>query len=185
MSAGEFLNLVEKGVVSFNKKGRVKMNELMPEFKQTLNEFGVDVYPENKIKHNHPYFYGEFKIERCKDDIFIPFNVPSKKNSKIWTGKRLISSKTCMKYEQDSKQYYISNKDKFLNLIKDKTYPIVVGFYLYRKTRQRFDYGNILQAVQDLMVEHGWITDDNSSILKPIPLGFEHNKDCGVLIRII
>ena len=43
--------------------------------------------------------------------IFIPGNVPSSKNSKRWTGKMLINSKTTMKYISKSKGDYLINKN--------------------------------------------------------------------------
>ena len=48
--------------------------------------------------------------------IFIPGNVPSSKNSKRWTGKMLINSKTTMRYISKTKGEYLINKRKFKKL---------------------------------------------------------------------
>ena len=56
--------------------------------------------------------------------IFIPGNVPSSKNSKRWTGKMLINSKTVMNYIKESKGYYLEYKNKF----KKKTYDMLLTF---------------------------------------------------------
>ena len=42
-----------------------------------------------------------------------------------------------------------------------------------------------LQTVQDDMVKHGWIPDDNCSIIIPVFEEYEYNKEgSGVLIKI-
>ena len=48
------------------------------------------------------------------DQIFIAGNVPSSKNSKVWTGKYLVHSKTVRNYISKTKQDWLSNKEKFL-----------------------------------------------------------------------
>ena len=37
---------------------------------------------------------------------FIPFNVPSSKNGRRWTGKYFISSKTVMNYRKNTKPFF-------------------------------------------------------------------------------
>jgi hypothetical protein len=45
-------------------------------------------------------------MKLMSDRIFIPNNVPSSKNSKQWTGKFLVWSKTAQKYVKDTEFYW-------------------------------------------------------------------------------
>jgi hypothetical protein len=124
-------------------------------------------------------------------EIFIPGNVPSSKNSKQWTGKMLIHSKTTRNYIRDTKQLYIQNKEKFEAQVVDKagiepSYPIHIDFYFVRNSRRKFDYINPAQTVQDLMVKYGWIEDDNCDIIVPHFSGYHVDKDnAGVIIKVL
>lgn len=114
--------------------------------------------------------------------IFIPLNVPSKKNSKkiitLKNGKRkVVSSDACKKYEKAAARDYRRNAVIFRELTKDLKPPYTIFFKLIRKTKQRFDYNNIIQAVQDLMVEHEWLEDDNADFILPIPIQYEVDKN--------
>ena len=120
------------------------------------------------------------------NEIFIPFNVSSSKNSKQWTGKMLIHSKATRNYIKLSKQGYKDNKDKFIELTKDLPKPLHVSFYFLRNSRRKFDYINPAQTVQDLMVKYGWIEDDDIHNLVPHFHGYEVNKENpGVLIKVL
>lgn len=123
--------------------------------------------------------------------IWIPYNTPSSKNSKQWTGKFLISSKTVKEYEKNTKLHWIQNKDNFKKLIEGKEKPYLVAFHFVRKSKHKFDFINACQIVQDLMVHYEWIDDDNMDELIPNCLVIEdryytYNKDNpGVYITII
>ena len=63
---------------------------------------------------------------------------------------------------------------------------MVVGFYFIRDSRRKFDYVNPLQTVQDAMVKHKWIEDDNMEMLLPIFEGYHVDKErAGVHITIL
>jgi len=118
-------------------------------------------------------------------EIFIAGNVPSSKNGKRWTGKYLIHSKTTMNYIKDSKQEWVENKEKFLELIKEKKPPYEVSFKFFRKSRRKFDYINPAQTVQDLMVKYEWIEDDNCEFIKPSFEDYVYDKENpGVEIKV-
>ena len=51
-----------------------------------------------------------------ENEIFIPGNVPSSKNSKQWTGKMLINSKSVRKYIKNTKEYYENYRNNFKEL---------------------------------------------------------------------
>ena len=124
--------------------------------------------------------------------IFIKGNVPSSKNGKqIFknqkTGKMFItSSKTVKAYLSNFEYQYDVFVKEFKEQLKSKAKPYKIGFYFVRDSRRRFDYININQIVQDLMVQHGWIDDDNCEELIPVFLGYEIDKNNpGVRIEVL
>jgi hypothetical protein len=118
--------------------------------------------------------------------IFISGNCPSSKNSKVWTGHMLISNRPTRSYENNTRFIYGAYKSEFKKMIGKKRYPLKVGFYFIRDSKRRFDYANVVQKVADMMVDAGWIDDDDASHLIPVFLGYEVNKAItGVYIDII
>ena len=119
-------------------------------------------------------------------EIFIPYNVPSSKNGKRWTGKYLIHSKTVMNYIKATKNHWIENKEKFHELIKDKEIPYKISFKFIRNSRRKFDYINPCQTVQDLMVKYNYIQDDNCEYIVPCFEKYEYDKNhSGVIIKVL
>ena len=116
---------------------------------------------------------------------FIPGNVPSSKNSRRWTGKFFIASKTTMKYRKDTDSIYKKHAASFTKEFVKYELPVYVSFKFIRGSRHRFDHVNPLQTVQDEMVKHGWIPDDNCDIIIPVFEEYEYNKEgSGVLIKL-
>lgn len=119
--------------------------------------------------------------------IYIKGNVPSSKNSKQWTGRHLVNSKTVNRY---LKEYGNQWKDKeliskFHKMLNNKEKPYEIGFYFIRDSKRRFDYINAAQLPCDLMVKYGWITDDNCNEIVPVFLGYEVDKDNqGVIVTV-
>jgi len=106
--------------------------------------------------------------------IWIGGNVASSKNSKrmiIKEGQRplLINSKTVMKYKKNTKLDWLEQKDSFIYLSKGCPLPLVVGIHFVRGSKHKYDWINMVQLVQDLMVDYKWIEDDNVDFLIPIP----------------
>jgi hypothetical protein len=119
-------------------------------------------------------------------EIYIPNNVPSSKNSKRWTGKYLIGSKTTLAYKKNVGEFYALYKKQFHNMVKDKNTPYRVEFTFIRDSKRRFDYCNAIQIVADMMVEYGWIEDDNADIFIPVFAPYEYKKnDGGVIIKVL
>jgi|TARA_R110002012_G_scaffold187467_1_gene354441 hypothetical protein len=117
---------------------------------------------------------------------FIPGNVPSSKNGKRWTGKYLISSKTVMKYRKDTANAYKKHAKSFIKELSKHELPVKISFKFFRGSRHKFDYINPAQTVQDDMVKHGWIEDDNMTFIIPSFEEYEYNKENpGVEIKII
>lgn len=103
------------------------------------------------------------------NQIFIPFNVPSSKNSKQWTGKFLVSSASVMKWRKKTEPYWIENKAKFLKMVKSKSKPHLIGLHFVRDSKRLYDFVNPVQTIQDEMKRHGWILDDNITQMIPVP----------------
>jgi hypothetical protein len=118
--------------------------------------------------------------------IFIPGNCPSSKNSKVWTGHMLISNRPTRSYENNTCFIYGAYKSEFKKMFSKKRNPLKVGFYFIRDSKRHFDYINVCQKVADMMVDAGWIEDDDADHLIPVFLGYEVNKAiAGVYIDII
>ena len=118
--------------------------------------------------------------------IFIKGNVPSSKNSKRWTGKMLINSKTVMRYKKNTCDEWWCNCLKFKELIKNKEKPYKIGFYFIRDSKRKFDYINAAQLPLDLMQEFDWVEDDNMENVIPVFLGYEVDKENpGIRIEIL
>ena len=123
-------------------------------------------------------------------EIFIPNNVPSSKNSKVWTGKHLIWSKTATKYVKDTDKYWREFAPTFIAESLKHSYtlatPLKVSFKFIRGSKHKFDYVNPLQTILDLMVRYNWIPDDNADIILPVFEPYEYNKENpGVIIKIL
>ena len=93
---------------------------------------------------------------------FIPGNVPSSKNSRRWTGKYFIASKTVMKYRKDTAKYYKKFTKSFQDEVAKYKSPVFIHFTFIRGTRHKFDYINPTQTVQ-----HGTINSQLSSSIQP------------------
>lgn len=150
----------------------------------------------------------EKQIEIRKKAIFIGGEVPSSKNSKVIgyyflpagsssnilarvratlrpVRLNLNSSKVTKRYQKSAAMEYSLKKSEFKNLIKNLEPPFRVVFSFVRKTKRKFDYINAAQIVQDMMVDHGWIEDDNCEYLIPYFEKWEHNKNHpGVYISV-
>jgi len=109
--------------------------------------------------------------------IFIPGNTPSSKNGKVWTGRYFVVNKQTAAWTKATDSTWEKEKDNFLELVKCMGKPYIVKFKFIRGSRRKFDYVNPLQTVQDAMVKHGWINDDNMTEILPVFLPYEYNKE--------
>jgi hypothetical protein len=120
-----------------------------------------------------------------KARIFIPYNVPSSKNSKVWTGRFLVNSKTTAKYIKNTKEHWEKEKEAFLKMLKGKSAPYNIALYFKRDSLRRFDLINATQILFDLMQEYEWIEDDSAYIVTPVYEGFcIDREDPGVFIYV-
>ena len=122
--------------------------------------------------------------------MFIPGNVPSLKNSKRFVRlkngiTRLIPSKTVENYLKKHSFDWEKGRDEWMKISNGLRPPYRGGMYFLRDSFRKFDYINAAQIVQDLMVRHGWIEDDNCDFLVPVFLGHKVDKNNpGVIITI-
>ena len=117
---------------------------------------------------------------------FIPGNVPSSKNGRRWTGKYFIASKTVMSYRKKTKQYFESYGPLFAKELEKHELPVKIAFTFIRGTRHKFDYINPAQTIQDDMVKHGWIEDDDMNHMVPVFPEYRYDKENpGVFIEIL
>lgn len=149
-------------------------------------------------------------IENNTNCWFIPFNVPSLKNSKVKTSSGIFASKTVTKYLRSLGIQSYSSSRKIVKGYKDKNrpnifleclegfkesitdYPIKLGFYFIRDSKRKFDFNNGTQILLDLLTAHKLIEDDNVDFILPYPIlndtgnCYEVDKDnTGVIIQIL
>lgn len=123
--------------------------------------------------------------------IFIPFNTPSSKNSKIATKNGVFHSKTVKKYLTDlgimgfnpakrEVKFYkkksclfptMDLKEMFSYAKQDE--PIVIGFHFVRGTKHKFDFHNMCQIILDLLIAFDVIEDDDMDHVIPMPLKYD------------
>ena len=124
--------------------------------------------------------------------IFIPGNVPSSKNSRVWTGKFMVSSKAVNTWRKNTKQYWMDYRNDFkadyFGRMPPSRYakPIRLSMHFIRGNRHKFDYNNMSNTVLDEMVKYGWIPDDNADIVIPVFEPYTYDKkNPGVWLEIL
>lgn len=137
-------------------------------------------------------------------EVFIKYNTPSSKNSKI-NGK--FFSKTVQKYLRNHGIKSFSSRKKTVEkyttipmtfpveelkeLFKNKEYPIIIGFHFIRDSKRQWDFVNIVQIILDLFTAFDIIEDDSIDYIIPMPFKIENkwysiNKENpGVIIKIL
>ena len=92
----------------------------------------------------------------------IPLVPVTKKNSgkiiKIGGRLKIISSEQYRRYEKDAEPWI-----PFFN--SPIAYPVEIACIFYMPTRRRVDLTNLLEAIDDVLVKHGVLADDNSRVI--------------------
>ena len=95
-------------------------------------------------------------------EIIIPGDTPTKKNSQrlVYAGGRpyLLPSAAYRRWE-DGCAAYLPQVDEPISE------PVHVRCLFYRRTRRAVDKLNLLEAVDDMLVHHGVLKDDNCRIV--------------------
>jgi len=91
-----------------------------------------------------------------------------------------------MNYRKATKKYYEKYAKEFKEAYDELDKPVKITFHFVRGTKHKFDYLNPAQTVQDDMVKHGWIVDDNADFIIPDFDAYTYDKnDPGVWIELI
>ena len=117
---------------------------------------------------------------------FIPGNVPSLKNGKIWTGKHLVASPSIRKWQGFSRQAWQDQKESFLVATMGLARPYFIHFIFIRNRNNYWDITAPTETIADEMVRQGWINDDN--IYEFIPVFGRpriDTKNPGTIIKIL
>ena len=101
--------------------------------------------------------------------------VISKKNSKIWTGKYLISSKAYTQFENDTL--------KQITRVKKLKPPYAIRYEFYMKGRGATDIDNMQTSINDLLVKAVFI-DDDKNILSVQALKYLDCQEYSTTIKI-
>lgn len=121
--------------------------------------------------------------------VFIPGHVPSSKNNKMATvrtiqkaekfgGKDVLVSKVVggithnertKLYKKATESLYKEWAEPFKKALEGKMKPYRIQFLFVRKRQGRWDFHNVIQIPADLMVEHGWLEDDDIDTFLPVP----------------
>lgn len=118
--------------------------------------------------------------------FWISGNTPSSKNGRVWTGKYFIPSAYTRKWIRMTKKQWKDQMVDFRNALSELGKPYYIELTFIRKTRHKFDYINIAQAVCDQMKEHGWLQDDDADNIKPYFGDYKYDKsNPGVIIKIL
>jgi Holliday junction resolvase RusA-like endonuclease len=104
-------------------------------------------------------------------------STPSSKNSRVYTGKHFIASKATRKWVLETEKYFKTQKDSFLEELSKHNAPYKIEFKFVRGSKHKFDYINPAQTIQDAMVKHGWIEDDNCTVMIPFFAEYEYDKE--------
>jgi len=64
-------------------------------------------------------------------------------------------------------------------MVKELEKPYRVTFQFIRDSKRRFDYHNAIQIIMDMMVQYGWIEDDNADEILPVFLPYKYMKGNG------
>ena len=118
-------------------------------------------------------------MENC---IILYTDLYSTKNARqfrrLKDGRTILTKRyAVIKFEKQLDELLERHKPMWMEMIKDKKYPLKVGFYVYRRTRMRWDWQNIIQGLADGMTRNGYIEDDSASYFTPVYLGWDIDKE--------
>jgi hypothetical protein len=137
--------------------------------------------------------------KNIKDVIILYGELYSKKNSKrvfrnkgktiVLPSKAYEKAKPAFLWQlKDAKNKEIWRQFKLNSSANNNgnIYPIQLYIKIYRKTKRQFDYNNIIQGLQDMLVETEYLPDDNANYLIPHFAPYEVDpKNPRVLLNII
>lgn len=124
--------------------------------------------------------------------LFMPFTVPSSKNGRGFSKSgRSFPSALTTKWKKATKAFWLEAKPIFLEMIRGKNWPLLIGFHYVRGKDDLYDWINPMQTIQDEMTRQEWLNDDNVFIMLPFPFQIQgkftsHDpQNPGVYIKIL
>lgn len=117
------------------------------------------------------------------EKIIIKIELRSSKNSRQFVRMKngrtlLLKSKLAIEQDRILDEELKKNFNKWKNMISQKCLkPLKVCFFVYRGSKRRWDWLNIIQGLSDSMVKAGYIEDDSAEFFTPVFLGFEIDKN--------
>ena len=105
------------------------------------------------------------------------------KSCELGTRTILGNSKVVDEYIKEHSQQYNDYRPLFLELIKEQPLPCYIGMYFIRDSNRRFDFNNATGIITDLIVDHGWLKDDDVLNCIPVYLGHHKSDNPGVIIK--
>ena len=118
-------------------------------------------------------------MENC---IILYTDLYSTKNARqfrrLKDGRTILTKRySVQKFEKQLNELLQKHKPMWMEMVKDKKYPLKVGFYVYRRTKMRWDWQNIIQGLADGMTRNGYIEDDSAFYFTPVYLGWDIDKE--------
>jgi len=93
----------------------------------------------------------------------------SKRILKTRDGRLFIAkSEQALKGEKAITSQLNLQRDKWQEMVKQQRFPMALRFKIYRQTRRRFDYVNIVQSLLDVMVDLNMLPDDSADHIIPV-----------------
>lgn len=132
------------------------------------------------LQHDIPVEWSEITFR-------IPYNVPSSKNGKVWTGKYFVVSAALTKWRKLTKEYWELERERFkLAATLSNTPVLFIHMTFIKSTKTLFDYFGPGETIADEMVRQRWINDDNAYQIVPVFGKFRVSREeAGVEIRLL
>lgn len=149
-----------------------------------LKGMGLKISMDGKINMvDREVVIDDFKPEyHPEKGVFIPHEVRSSKNSKqLYIGEkkqkdgtikdvpRSTDSEAVKEYREEAGSFYEILSHVMQREFRKHTPPYYIEFLFVRSSKIKFDFANMVQLPQDMMVEYKWLEDDNCNIMVPVP----------------
>lgn len=114
--------------------------------------------------------------------VFIPHEVRSSKNSKqLYIAEKTLNngtvkdvprstdSEAVKEYREKAGSYYEILSHVMQREFRKHEPPYYIEFLFVRSTKAKWDFANMVQLPQDMMVEYKWMGGDDVSVMVPLP----------------
>ena len=115
------------------------------------------------------------------EKIVLPIELYSSKNSRqifrTKSGRTIIAKSNASKQNERDLCFLLNiYRKEWERLTTGKKYPLKVHYFIYRKTKRRWDWQNITQGIADAMQMAGWLPDDDVEHYTPVYDGYSVDK---------